>query len=277
MLRPHVKRYTEGIEMNSGQDEGWYAERDISTTFVKGLKVLAAFDDGYARLTLPEIGKATQLDRAAVRRLVITLVDLGYVEKADKYFSLTPKVLTLAGSYLRGNSVGATVQPTLNRHSQTLGREISVAAIADTSAVYIAQSIVAGSNVSFGFTVGSRLPLLHSAIGRMLLAYAPPDHANSLIEHADLSLYTSESLQDRDAIRDQITAARAHGFAVVSNEFEGGIAGLAVPVGRPDAARMALGISAPVSFMKDPATHETCLSILQLCAKEIYRSLPGGR
>ena len=44
----------------------------------------------------------TGLDRAVARRLVLTLVHLGYVSQEERVFFLTPKILVLAGGFLQG-------------------------------------------------------------------------------------------------------------------------------------------------------------------------------
>ncbi|CAN0585223.1 unnamed protein product, partial [Ectocarpus sp. 12 AP-2014] len=171
-----------------------YSSRDISSTFLKGLQVLSAFDDLHPRLTLAEIGQLTGLDRAAVRRLMITLEQFGYVEKTGKHFGLLPKVLTLTGSYMRHNGIGTVAQPILNNHSRDLAEEISLAALADDAAVYIAKSQLSDRDISFGFTVGSRLPLLQTAIGRMLLATRSTDVMTQMVQTAALHPYTPDSL-----------------------------------------------------------------------------------
>jgi IclR family pca regulon transcriptional regulator len=257
--------------MTSDPADQWYSERDISTTLVKGIKVLSAFDDAHARLTLPEIGRVTGYDRATVRRLIITLIDLGFVVKTDKYFSLTPKILSLSGNYLRSHGVGASVQPVLNRYSQGIGKEISLAVLSDGFAIYLARSNMTGSDVSFGFTVGSRLPLLHTALGRMLLATLQTEAMQALIETGSVIQYTADSLMDRRAIEADIKTAGDQGFALVSNEFEPGVAGLAVPVGHLGKAKAVIGISAPVATLQDPQMYDDCLSALQLCANELDR------
>ena len=255
----------------------WYSQRDISGTLVKGMQVLAAFDDSQTRLSLPEIGRITGYDRATVRRLIITLVDLGYVTKTEKTFSLTPKIVALSGHYLRSHGIGATVQPIVNAYSKSIGHEVSLATLSDGAALYLARSNLTGATVSFGFTIGSKLPLLQTAIGRMLLACAPADTGDPLIENGPLAPFTADSLLDRPAIRADIVKAGAHGFAHVSAEFEPGIAGLAVPVGRQDRATFVLGISCPSSDLADADRLADHLSNLQMCASALDRAWPEGR
>ena len=67
--------------------------RDVSLTFIKGMAVLKAFDAANTHLTLPQIARITGIDRAITRRLVLTLVQLGYVQQKERVFSLTPRIL----------------------------------------------------------------------------------------------------------------------------------------------------------------------------------------
>jgi len=250
-----------------------YSERDISSTFAKGLKVLAAFDETTRLLTMPDLAVATNLDRASVRRLVVTLVHLGYLRKSGRHFSLTPKVLGLAGAYLRSNRIGAVVQPILNRFSAELGREISVAAADGDAAIYVAQSSLRGAAVSFGFTVGSRLPGLHTAVGRMLLACADPDHARFLIETAEIRRHTRHSLLDRERIHAEVRQIAEQGHAFVREEFETGVSGLSVPVGPSFSASVVLGMSDMTERLRDPEIRTRSLALLQQCGNEIDRTL----
>ncbi|MCR8827485.1 IclR family transcriptional regulator domain-containing protein [Pseudosulfitobacter koreensis] len=249
--------------------------RDISSTFFKGLQVLSAFDDDHPRLTMAEIGQITGLDRAAVRRLMITLVAFGYVQKTGKHYGLLPKILTLTGSYMRGNAMGTVVQPILNRHSKDLLKEISLAARADTEAVYIAKSILSDADISFGFTVGSRLPILQTAIGRMLLATCDDATLSQIVRTAPLRPYTAQSLMDREAILSKVQDARAQGYALVDNEFEAGVAGLAVPVGPVAGATMVIGVSVPLARLTGTDLKTHALNTLQQCANELVRSRTG--
>ena len=76
-------------------------DRNISTTFAKGLAVLACFEDGVRGLTMAAVARRTGLDRATTRRLCLTLVALGYLKHNEGELSLAPKVLALSGGYLR--------------------------------------------------------------------------------------------------------------------------------------------------------------------------------
>tara|TARA_R110002074_G_scaffold105141_4_gene227078 strand:- start:1213 stop:1653 length:441 start_codon:yes stop_codon:yes gene_type:complete len=114
-------------------------------------------------------------------------------------------------------------------------------------AVYVAQSSQQNARYTFGFTIGSRLPLLSTSIGRALLAWGDPTWARAMIADQPLERYTAETILDRDEIERQVAESRERGASVVKSEFETGAVGVAVPVGPLGAAEAALGLSEPIS------------------------------
>ncbi|MCW2306385.1 IclR family transcriptional regulator domain-containing protein [Rhodobium gokarnense] len=244
-------------------------DKDISLTFAKGMAVLKAFDAARTHLSIADIAGVTGYDRAIVRRLVLTLVHLGYVRQSGRVFSLTPRVLVLAGGFLQGRGYGKNVQPTLSAHSRHLGEAISLAMLDGLEAVYVAHGDVEDRPVSIGFTIGSRIPLLPTAIGRALLAFASGDLRASALSEAPAEQVTADTLTDRTAIGEAVAAAGREGYALVDNEFEPGVAALAIPVGRPGNVLAAVGISGPREAFSAPAHVERARRALADCANAL--------
>lgn len=242
--------------------------KDISLTFMKGMSVLRAFDETHSQLTLAEIGRLTDIERAAVRRLVLTLVHLGYVRKDGNRYSLTPRVLVLGSGFLRGNQFGRLVQPLIEMCAQELGYSVGLAMRDGSEVVYVAQSSQRNARYTFGFTIGSRLPPLSTSIGRILLAWADPEWARQMIETLPLERFTADTVLDRAAIAEDVAQSRDSGVSIVKGEFEAGAVGIAVPVGPLDRAEMALGLSEPASEV-DPAEYARLAEILQRYASQI--------
>lgn len=256
-------------------------DRNIAATFAKGMAVLAAFDGNTQSLTLADLARRTGQDRATVRRGALTLVHLGYLRAQDRQFSLTAKVLALSGAFLQANLFGRQIQPVLNQHAARLGAEVTLAIQDGDSVLLLAQSTAGLGPVSYGFTPGSRLPLLHTSLGRMLLACLPDDQAQSLIQSGPIPRHTEQSLTDADAILDRVRLARQDGFIVTDSEFEAGIVGLAVPLSRPGATGVVVGSSTPRGGAgagnpdaTAPRDQDHMLQVLQRCAAELRQS--GG-
>ena len=57
----------------------------------RGLAVIRAFDAEHPELTLSDVARSTGLTRAAARRFLLTLTDLGYVRSDGRLFALTAR------------------------------------------------------------------------------------------------------------------------------------------------------------------------------------------
>ena len=75
-------------------------ETDFVQSLQRGLAVIRAFDAENPALTLSDVAKITGLARAAARRFVLTLVELGYMRADGRLFRLSPRVLELGAPYL---------------------------------------------------------------------------------------------------------------------------------------------------------------------------------
>jgi IclR family pca regulon transcriptional regulator len=247
--------------------------RDIAATFAKGMAVLAAFDGHQPSLTLADLARITGQDRAAVRRAALTLVQLGYLRQQDRQFALTPKILSLTNGFLQANQFGRLVQPVLNHQAAQLGAEIKLAMRDGADVLLLAQSTVGRGQVSFGFMPGNRMPLLHTSLGRMLLACEPADVAEDLVHAAPLPRHTEQSMDDPVTILAAIARTRRDGFNVTDGEFEAGIIGFSVPVSRPGAPPIVVGSNAP-GGRAGTADQDHFLRNLQSCAAELRQN--GG-
>lgn len=243
--------------------------RDISTTFLKGLTVLRAYNDGALDLTLAEIARRTGYDRATVRRMCLTLLEAGFMSQAPQGFRLSPRVLTFAGSFLQANEVGYSIQPILNEFAEELNGEITLAVRDGDRVLQVAQSATRTARVSIGHTTGSGLPMLGTASGQMILAGLDPEARRVLIEQLPLKRFTDQTCMDRAEILRRLGRVADLGAAVVAGEFEAGICGLAVPVGAPGQMRAVVTTTLPMRRYNDGDGVPFALSVLREAAARL--------
>src|SRR5690606_20725200 len=101
-------------------------------SLARGLAVIRAFDAGSPELTLSEVARKTDLPRAAARRFLHTLVELGYVRTDGRRFALTPRVLELGYAYLSSLSLPEVALPHLERLAAEVRESASVSALEAT-------------------------------------------------------------------------------------------------------------------------------------------------
>lgn len=198
-------------------------------SFARGLSVIRAFGEERPELTLSEIARETGLTRAAARRFLLTLVDLGYVAVDDRLFRLTPRILELGYAYIASSDLPELAQPHLERLAATTGESSSVSVVDGDHVVYVAR--VATSRIMrVSIAVGTRFPVWVTSMGRVLLAGLPEDEVRTRLEAADRPAFTARTVTDVDALVAIVRDVRRDGHALVESELEEGLRSLAVPI-----------------------------------------------
>ena len=140
----------------------------------RGLAVIRAFDEHNVELTLSDVARSTGLTRAAARRFLLTLADLGYVRTDGRWFSLSPRVLELGYAYLSSLSLPEVAEPHMERLVAEVHESSSVSVLDGEDIVYVAR-VPTSRIMTVSINVGTRFPAYATSMGRVLLA----EHAGS--------------------------------------------------------------------------------------------------
>lgn len=195
----------------------------------KGLAVIETFGRASSRLTVSEAAEATGTTRAAARRCLLTLAELGYLTHDGKHFRPTPRMLRLGASYLDADPLPALAQPHLVAAREELDESVSLAVWEDGWAVFVARA-EAQHIVSTGVRLGARLPAYCSATGRVLLADQPEDSVAEHLAAASRPARTPHTVTAPAQLSGIVARAREDGYAITDEELELGMRALAVPV-----------------------------------------------
>ena len=244
------------------------------TSLARGLAVVKAFSDQRRAITIAQISHKTGIPRAAVRRCLYTLKQLGYADSEANNFFLTPKILTLGYSYLSSTPLTIAAQPCLNQVSRMLNESCSLAVLDDTEVLYVSRS--ATSRVmSVSLNAGSRLPAYCTSLGRVMLAAMSEDELQSYFAKVSLRAFTDRTLVSEEALREVLIGVRQNGYAVVEEELEIGLSSIAVPVrGASGATVAALNIGAQSARVNRAKLEQNFLPALLNAASELSVLLP---
>lgn len=214
-------------------------------SLARGLAVMAAFDAEHSELTLSEAALRTGLSRASARRLLHTLVELGYAVTDGKAFRLTPRVLRLGFAYLASQPLAATVTPYLEELSERVGESASASELDGADVVYVAR-VQTRRIMHVAIGVGTRFPAAATSMGRVLLAGLEPERVRSLLVAEPVPALTARTLTDPEAILAELALVRRQGYCLVDQELEAGLRSVAVPV-LDDAGRVACALNVSLS------------------------------
>lgn len=195
----------------------------------RGLAVIRALSAPGAGLTLAEVARATGLTRAAARRFLLTLQDLGYVRAEDRRFRLTPRVLELGYSFLSNLTLPEIAQPHLRELVQRVGESSSVSILDGLEIAYVAREPTRRI-MTMAIAVGTRFPAYATSMGRVLLAGLADPELDAYLSEVQLRRLTDSTVVEPAALRAEVLRVRRQGWALVDQELEDGLRSIAAPI-----------------------------------------------
>lgn len=232
-------------------------EGDIINGLVKGLKVIEAFDEDHARMSITDVANLTGLERATARRCLLTLTSLGYATYDGKFFMLTPGVLRLGHTYLSATPLPRVVQSFLERLSAATGESASASVLDGTNILYIARASLKRV-MSINLSPGTLLPAYCSSMGRVLLAAMPASAARAVLDNSVLRSNTIHTKIDISALAAELATVAGQGYAIIDEELELGLRSIAVPLVNPHGhtvAALNIGAQAARISVADMVAH----------------------
>jgi IclR family pca regulon transcriptional regulator len=230
----------------------------------RGLSVITAFGPTSPALTLSEVARSTGLNRAAARRFLLTLVDLGYVRQEGKVFRLTPRVLALGYAFLSSMSLPGIAEPHLEWLVRQVHESSSLSVLDGHDIVYVAR-VPTSRIMTVAINVGTRFPAYATSMGRVLLAGLDDDALEEHLATVRLERFTSHTVASVDDLRTRVQEVRRQGYALVDQELEHGLRSLAAPVrNRAGTVVAAVNVSSHISRVtRDKARRELLPSLLK--------------
>ncbi|HET7071594.1 MAG TPA: IclR family transcriptional regulator [Nocardioides sp.] len=230
------------------------------------LAVLGAFDDGHRALTLTQIARRTGLPVATAHRLVAELVRGDALERRT------------SGEYVVGRMIWdlgllAPARAGLREAASPFLHDLYGATLAtvhlgvrDGNEVLYLARLSGHHSVPVVSTVGSRLPMHATGVGKVLLAFAPTEVQQHVL--GNLTRVTPYTITQPGRLERELVEIRQSGFAQTSEEMSLGACSVAVPVVVAEEVVGSVGLVVP-SLRED---RDRLVSALTVAAKGIGRT-----
>src|SRR3954454_1398779 len=205
------------------------AERDFVQSLARGLTVVRALARPGAGSTLAEVARKAGFSRAATRRFLLTLQELGYVRGDGRIFALTPRVLELGYAYLSALTLPELAQPHLEGLVQRVHESSSVSVLDGRDVVYVAR-VPTRRIMAVAISVGTRFPAHATSMGRVLLAGLPPAELQAVLGAGPFAQLPPRTVTRPADLRAEVEGVRERGWALVDQELEEGLRSIAVPI-----------------------------------------------
>ena len=216
-----------------------------------------------------EISRRLGLSKAVVHRILRSLVSrrLVSLDEMSGGYRLGPAAATLGARALRDLNLRENALPVLRRLQQESGETATVSELVGVSRVYLDQA-PSLKEVKMTVEIGRPFPLHAGASSRAIMAFAPPDLRQQILE-GPLEALTPKTIVDREALELSISHVASAGAAASFGERQPGATSVAAPLlGIDGHAVGAVSTCGPVDRF-DEATVERLLPLVRSAAHEV--------
>lgn len=237
-------------------------ERYTVPALSRGLALMTQFTRDDRELTGAELSRRLNLPRASVFRMLQTLEQLGFVERAGDSgaYKLSLGVLRLGFEYLASMEITEYGRPVIEalRDASSYSAHLVVRDMREV--VFVSKAV--GHNTQFhSIQVGARVPVHATVLGRVLLGGIKFNDLTKLYEGVDLPARTLQTPTTLEALYNLVKQDSARGWGMSQGGFESGISTIAAPVrNEHNEVSAVISISVPASSI--PAQQAQELAIL---------------
>jgi DNA-binding IclR family transcriptional regulator len=249
-----------------------YSELAAVDRTMRILELLASNSGG---LSVTELSDRLDLHKANVSRILSTLEAGGYVHQDThtQSFTLTWRVVALAYRYADALPLEEAAKPVLQRLADQTGELVQLAVVQHDELIFVAK-VEGAKPLRVASMLGRSAPLHATAVGKAWLASLPEEKVIQLIGKRGLAPITTTTITDISKLVTQLRQIREQGYAVVWEEVNQSVVGLAVPVAAASGQVYACLVVALPAFEATPGRLEEIRSATAAAADHLADRLP---
>jgi len=212
----------------------------------RALSLLSAFDAGRRRLSLAELSRRSGIPVSSTLRLARHLVRWGALERdAEGCYCVGLRLLEVASLAPRGHGLRQVAMPFMSDLAEVTRQHVQLAVREGTEATLV-ERLSAHQATPVQYRIGGRLPLHSTAVGLVLLAFAPAGLQEEFLARP-MPREPDHVLIPADVMRRTLADVRRERLAIYRRpEPDGVIVAVAAPIfGADDSAVAALGVLLP--------------------------------
>lgn len=203
-------------------------------------------------VSLKILAADTGLHPSTAFRILAALIGVGLVERdASGRYMLGRKILQLAGRVKRGVDIRQEAITVMQSLRDQLGETVNLTVREGDQVIYI-ERVTPQRMMRVEQVIGSRAPLHVTAVGKLMLGELGDAFLQAYATRTGLPAYTAHTLNTLEALRQEVHAAVANGYALDNEEAEEGVGCIGVLIRDSSGAVVGgLSVSAPIERRRD--------------------------
>jgi IclR family KDG regulon transcriptional repressor len=196
----------------------------------RALQILNSFDDDHPERGVSDIAEAVGLHKATAHRILTTLLNYGFIERASNgsNYKLGVQLLDLGYRVNRRMDLRQEALPYIKQLGSTIDETIDLS-VFDQGQILCVEMIPSSHALTIAASVGKRLPAYCTAGGKLFLANLPGEELAEFLQKPLLPI-TEFTLIDPELLRNELVTVREKGYAIDEQELELGVRAVAAPI-----------------------------------------------
>ena len=217
--------------------------------------IVSAIEELGGEATITELARHVGLAKSTVYKHLLTLEQSGIVVEHDSGYRIGLRCLELGTIAKQYDRVYEIAKPEVRKMAETTGELANLMFEEQGYGIYV-YTARGEQAVNLDTSVGKRVHLHTTALGKALLSSLPDDRVEEIIEAYGLPAKTEETITDQTTLVDELEEIRREGFAYNREERIGGLGCVGVPLQTGDRRNAAISVATPISRL-DPEEMKT--------------------
>ena len=241
----------------------------------RALQILECLDSSRRGLNISEISRKLNIPKSSAHVIIVTLQRMGYVQKREESlnYMLGLKAYGLGQGMMKSLSISEAAVPHMRALSNQLHLPSHVAVPDGDQGVYI-QKVDTPGLIKIDTYVGRRMDLHCTGVGKVILAFGPPELQDRFLAKPVYIRYTRNTITSPRMLKREIGRVRKLGYAVDDEEEELAVRCVSVPIFQNGRFVAALSVTGTTAQIPTSAIEEIA-SDLRAAAGAMFPALPG--
>ena len=214
-------------------------------SLAKGLHIMELLSDNEA-LTVTQVARIMDINRAGSHRFLSTLKELGYADKDEnsRYY-LTSKVIELGMKVLDRFEIRKIAHPFLQELATKFNETINLGYFNGNEVLTI-DKIDSTEILRMDAGIGGGEPAYCTSLGKAILAFLPDTQLETYLDTVELTAFTPNSVTSKEKLKEELLLIKEKGYAIDDEELSVGLRCIGAPLfDHSGQAHYAISISGP--------------------------------
>jgi IclR family acetate operon transcriptional repressor len=239
-----------------------FDERNGSSVLGRAFRLLGALEAANGELPLAELARRANLPKPTAYRLAGQLVELGVLKQSADGYGLGTRLFEFGSAVAAYRHFREAAIPFMGDLYEATHQTVNLGVMDGLTVLYL-EKLRSHKASPVTTAVGGHKPLHCTALGKAMLAFAPPGVLQTVVDHG-LPRQTSRTIVLPRLLGEELQRARSDGFVFDREEYTTGTVCVAAPLRSSDGVAFAALSVTGVAKDWDPLRYAAAVRVTAL-------------